>query len=87
GGDRSQSVTALRRYLPELLDDGYRITVPRRRPTRHPPSLSGELIPGGAGEPVRFEETAKRPQRRQPPLPRTPCSGAKPQGLSSFAYG
>ncbi|MEV5200794.1 polysaccharide deacetylase family protein [Streptomyces sp. NPDC053720] len=31
GGDRSQSVTALRRYLPELLDDGYRITVPRRR--------------------------------------------------------
>ncbi|MFH8514379.1 polysaccharide deacetylase family protein [Streptomyces gelaticus] len=31
GGDRSQSVTALRRYLPELLDDGYRITVPQRR--------------------------------------------------------
>ncbi|GAA1294377.1 hypothetical protein GCM10009647_005520 [Streptomyces sanglieri] len=31
GGDRSQSVAALRRYLPELLDDGYRITVPRRR--------------------------------------------------------
>ncbi|MGC4950200.1 polysaccharide deacetylase family protein [Streptomyces sp. DT224] len=31
GGDRSQSVAALRRYLPELLDDGYRLTVPRRR--------------------------------------------------------
>ncbi|MFJ2242773.1 polysaccharide deacetylase family protein [Streptomyces sp. NPDC087862] len=31
GGNRSQSVAALRRYLPELLDDGYRITVPRRR--------------------------------------------------------
>ncbi|MFF3729142.1 polysaccharide deacetylase family protein [Streptomyces sp. NPDC002476] len=31
GGDRSQSVSALRRYLPELLDHGYRITVPRRR--------------------------------------------------------
>lgn len=31
GGDRSQSVAALRRYLPELLDDGYRITVPRHR--------------------------------------------------------
>ncbi|MCX4736300.1 polysaccharide deacetylase family protein [Streptomyces sp. NBC_01363] len=31
GGDRSQSVAALRRYLPELLDDGYRITVPQRR--------------------------------------------------------
>ncbi|GGV74660.1 hypothetical protein GCM10015535_03760 [Streptomyces gelaticus] len=31
GGDRSQSVTALRRYLPELLDDGYRITVPQHR--------------------------------------------------------
>lgn len=30
GGNRSQSVAALRRYLPELLDDGYRITVPRR---------------------------------------------------------
>ncbi|MFI1869560.1 polysaccharide deacetylase family protein [Streptomyces jumonjinensis] len=30
GGDRSQSVTALRHYLPRLLDDGYRITVPRR---------------------------------------------------------
>ncbi|MFF5389706.1 polysaccharide deacetylase family protein [Streptomyces sp. NPDC013012] len=30
GGDRSQSVAALRRYLPELLDAGYRITVPRR---------------------------------------------------------
>ncbi|MFI8816012.1 MULTISPECIES: polysaccharide deacetylase family protein [unclassified Streptomyces] len=30
GGNRSQSVAALRRYLPELLDDGYRITVPHR---------------------------------------------------------
>ncbi|MFJ8463482.1 polysaccharide deacetylase family protein [Streptomyces swartbergensis] len=30
GGDRSQSVRALRRYLPELLDSGYHITVPRR---------------------------------------------------------
>ncbi|MFD7319644.1 polysaccharide deacetylase family protein [Streptomyces sp. NPDC059875] len=30
GGNRSQSVAALRRYLPELLDAGYRITVPRR---------------------------------------------------------
>ncbi|MFK4547068.1 peptidoglycan/xylan/chitin deacetylase (PgdA/CDA1 family) [Streptomyces tendae] len=31
GGDRSQSVRALRRYLPELLDSGYHLTVPRRR--------------------------------------------------------
>ncbi|MFJ8666335.1 polysaccharide deacetylase family protein [Streptomyces sp. NPDC093600] len=30
GGDRSQSVAALKRYLPELLDAGYSITVPRR---------------------------------------------------------
>ncbi|MFJ7983924.1 polysaccharide deacetylase family protein [Streptomyces sp. NPDC096351] len=30
GGDRAQSVAALRRYLPELLDAGYHITVPRR---------------------------------------------------------
>ncbi|MFI8306596.1 polysaccharide deacetylase family protein [Streptomyces sp. NPDC085927] len=30
GGDRSQSVRALREYLPELLDSGYRVTVPRR---------------------------------------------------------
>ncbi|MGW6395032.1 polysaccharide deacetylase family protein [Streptomyces sp. NPDC055103] len=30
GGDRSRSVAALRRYLPELLDAGYHITVPRR---------------------------------------------------------
>ncbi|MFJ7125696.1 polysaccharide deacetylase family protein [Streptomyces sp. NPDC098101] len=30
GGDRSQSVAALRRYLPALLDAGYHITVPRR---------------------------------------------------------
>ncbi|MFH8621076.1 polysaccharide deacetylase family protein [Streptomyces vietnamensis] len=30
GGNRSQSVAALRRYLPELLDAGYHITVPRR---------------------------------------------------------
>ncbi|KQX50619.1 oligosaccharide deacetylase [Streptomyces sp. Root66D1] len=30
GGNRSQSVAALRRYLPELLDAGYQITVPRR---------------------------------------------------------
>ena len=30
GGDRSQTVRALRRYLPRLLDDGYRFTVPRR---------------------------------------------------------
>uniref|UniRef100_UPI002A801F7D polysaccharide deacetylase family protein n=1 Tax=Streptomyces sp. CRN 30 TaxID=3075613 RepID=UPI002A801F7D len=32
GGDRSQSVRALRTYLPRLLDSGYRLTVPRRRP-------------------------------------------------------
>ncbi|MFF1357464.1 polysaccharide deacetylase family protein [Streptomyces sp. NPDC058297] len=31
GGNRSQSVAALRTYLPELLDSGYRIMVPRRR--------------------------------------------------------
>ncbi|MFF7450215.1 MULTISPECIES: polysaccharide deacetylase family protein [unclassified Streptomyces] len=31
GGDRSQSVRALRDYLPQLLDSGYHITVPRRR--------------------------------------------------------
>ncbi|MFJ2115127.1 MULTISPECIES: polysaccharide deacetylase family protein [unclassified Streptomyces] len=30
GGDRSQSVAALRRYLPGLLDAGYRIAVPHR---------------------------------------------------------
>ncbi|MFF4172392.1 polysaccharide deacetylase family protein [Streptomyces sp. NPDC001744] len=30
GGDRSQSVAALRRYLPELLGAGYHLTVPRR---------------------------------------------------------
>ncbi|GAA2892505.1 MULTISPECIES: polysaccharide deacetylase family protein [Streptomyces] len=30
GGDRSQSVRALRSYLPELLDAGYHISVPRR---------------------------------------------------------
>lgn len=30
GGDRSQSVRALRAYLPRLLDAGYRITVPSR---------------------------------------------------------
>ncbi|MEV7320127.1 polysaccharide deacetylase family protein [Streptomyces sp. NPDC093970] len=31
GGDRSQSVQALREYLPYLLDNGYHLTVPRRR--------------------------------------------------------
>lgn len=31
GGDRSQSVRALRRYLPQLMDAGYHITVPRRQ--------------------------------------------------------
>ncbi|MEU1290863.1 MULTISPECIES: polysaccharide deacetylase family protein [unclassified Streptomyces] len=31
GGDRSQSVRAIRSYLPELLDSGYRLTVPPRR--------------------------------------------------------
>jgi peptidoglycan/xylan/chitin deacetylase (PgdA/CDA1 family) len=31
GGDRSQSVRALRDYLPRLLDSGYHVTVPRRR--------------------------------------------------------
>ncbi|MFE1247985.1 polysaccharide deacetylase family protein [Streptomyces sp. NPDC058735] len=30
GGDRSQSVRALREYLPDLLDSGYHVTVPRR---------------------------------------------------------
>ncbi|MBO4252689.1 polysaccharide deacetylase family protein [Streptomyces griseorubiginosus] len=30
GGDRSQSVRALKEYLPELLDSGYHLTVPRR---------------------------------------------------------
>ncbi|MFE7645906.1 polysaccharide deacetylase family protein [Streptomyces phaeoluteigriseus] len=33
GGDRTQSVRALRRYLPQLLDSGYHITVPRRQRT------------------------------------------------------
>ncbi|MFI1356078.1 polysaccharide deacetylase family protein [Streptomyces sp. NPDC020898] len=33
GGDRSQSVRALRDYLPQLLDSGYRITVPSRQYT------------------------------------------------------
>ncbi|MFD6552399.1 polysaccharide deacetylase family protein [Streptomyces sp. NPDC058398] len=31
GGDRSQSVQALRTYLPRLLDAGYHMTVPRRK--------------------------------------------------------
>ncbi|MGW1216697.1 polysaccharide deacetylase family protein [Streptomyces sp. NPDC002499] len=31
GGDRSQSVRALRDYLPQLLDSGYHMSVPRRR--------------------------------------------------------
>ncbi|MEZ3177940.1 polysaccharide deacetylase family protein [Streptomyces pimonensis] len=31
GGDRSQSVRALRTYLPGLLDSGYHLTVPRRQ--------------------------------------------------------
>ncbi|MDH6223233.1 peptidoglycan/xylan/chitin deacetylase (PgdA/CDA1 family) [Streptomyces sp. MJP52] len=31
GGNRSQSVQALRRYLPRLLDEGYHVAVPRRR--------------------------------------------------------
>ncbi|MER5447481.1 polysaccharide deacetylase family protein [Streptomyces sp. NPDC002766] len=31
GGDRSQSVRALKRYLPHLLASGYHLTVPRRR--------------------------------------------------------
>ncbi|MFE6159987.1 polysaccharide deacetylase family protein [Streptomyces sp. NPDC056486] len=30
GGDRSQSVDALRTYLPELIDSGYRISLPSR---------------------------------------------------------
>ncbi|MGC5341847.1 polysaccharide deacetylase family protein [Streptomyces sp. DT24] len=30
GGDRSQSVAALGRYLPALLDEGYRVLVPHR---------------------------------------------------------
>lgn len=33
GGDRSQSVHAIREYLPYLLDSGYHLTVPPRRPT------------------------------------------------------
>ncbi|MFD5794062.1 polysaccharide deacetylase family protein [Streptomyces diastatochromogenes] len=33
GGDRSQSVRAIREYLPHLLDSGYHLTVPRRRPS------------------------------------------------------
>ncbi|WP_217240052.1 polysaccharide deacetylase family protein [Streptomyces sp. AC555_RSS877] len=31
GGDRTQSVRALRDYLPHLLDSGYHVTVPRRQ--------------------------------------------------------
>ncbi|WP_317446628.1 polysaccharide deacetylase family protein [Streptomyces collinus] len=33
GGDRSQSVHAIREYLPYLLDSGYQLTVPPRRAT------------------------------------------------------
>jgi peptidoglycan/xylan/chitin deacetylase (PgdA/CDA1 family) len=32
GGNRSQTVRALHKWLPHLLDSGYHITVPRRRP-------------------------------------------------------
>ncbi|MEU9391107.1 polysaccharide deacetylase family protein [Streptomyces sp. NPDC048324] len=32
GGNRSQSVRALKQYLPHLLDSGYHLTVPRRSP-------------------------------------------------------
>ncbi|GGW46796.1 hypothetical protein GCM10010503_24440 [Streptomyces lucensis JCM 4490] len=32
GGDRSQTVRAIREWLPYLLDSGYHLTVPRRRP-------------------------------------------------------
>ncbi|MFJ4322842.1 polysaccharide deacetylase family protein [Streptomyces tricolor] len=31
GGDRSQTVRAIREWLPHLLDSGYHLTVPRRR--------------------------------------------------------
>jgi peptidoglycan/xylan/chitin deacetylase (PgdA/CDA1 family) len=31
GGNRSQTVRALRSYLPQLLDSGYHLTVPRRQ--------------------------------------------------------
>ncbi|MGW2030726.1 MULTISPECIES: polysaccharide deacetylase family protein [Streptomyces] len=31
GGDRSQTVRAIREWLPYLIDSGYRLTVPRRR--------------------------------------------------------
>ncbi|MEU2286267.1 polysaccharide deacetylase family protein [Streptomyces sp. NPDC013178] len=31
GGDRTQSVRALRTYLPQLLDSGYHVAVPRRQ--------------------------------------------------------
>ncbi|MEU2052364.1 polysaccharide deacetylase family protein [Streptomyces bungoensis] len=33
GGDRSQTVRAIREWLPHLLDSGYHFTVPRRRPS------------------------------------------------------
>ncbi|MET7683206.1 polysaccharide deacetylase family protein [Streptomyces sp. NPDC005423] len=33
GGDRTQSVRALRAYLPHLLDSGYHLTLPRRQYT------------------------------------------------------
>ncbi|WP_434599442.1 polysaccharide deacetylase family protein [Streptomyces sp. A5-4] len=36
GGNRGQSVVALRTYLPELLDAGYRITVPSSAPRGMP---------------------------------------------------
>lgn len=34
GGDRSQTVEALSRYLPQLLDDGYTFTTPDAHPPR-----------------------------------------------------
>ncbi|MFF4436499.1 polysaccharide deacetylase family protein [Streptomyces sp. NPDC001621] len=33
GGDRSQTVRAIREWLPYLIDSGYHLTVPSRRPT------------------------------------------------------
>jgi peptidoglycan/xylan/chitin deacetylase (PgdA/CDA1 family) len=33
GGNRSQTVRALRTWLPHLLDSGYHVTLPRRRYT------------------------------------------------------
>jgi peptidoglycan/xylan/chitin deacetylase (PgdA/CDA1 family) len=72
GGNRSQTVTALKIWLPRLLDKGYLFTTPLARTIR--PGLGYQAPPPAT--PFLWLSVPDRADRAPPLVPRLPVTGA-----------